>query len=199
MTAILSKTSNWKFIVPLFLLFALFSFYLFPHYQSRMTEAAGEPVAGLDTRFSYTTEEVQRDFDALGPAGRDLYGFVVGTIDMIYPLIYGLLFVLVLAWLLKRTAGPSSSRMMLALLPLAGVLLDYLENINTLRLLAAYPDFSPDAVSWGERMTQFKHAFGLLSVAMAAFLAIVLVIRTISGDKNGDAARQAGSEPPLKR
>ena len=176
----LAKFSNWKTLLPLFLIFALFSFYIFPQYQYRMTEAANGPVAPLDTRFSYTVEEARGAFDKLGAAGREVYREVVSRVDMVYPIVYGLLFMLVLAWILKKLTTSSSSWLFLALLPLVGVTFDYLENINTRKLLAQYPNLSTASVSWGERMTQFKHIAGLLSVALAVILFIVVMIRKVT-------------------
>ena len=174
----LSQLSNWKYIVACFVLFAVFSFYLFPEYQERLSEAAGEQVKPLDTRFSYSADEVRVLFEQLGTEGRDIYKGVVG-LDMVYPLVYGFLFILILAWFLKKITGPGSQWLMLALLPLIGVLFDYLENINTLKLLNRYPEISIDAVAWGERMTLLKHGFGLLSVALAALLAVVYLVKTL--------------------
>lgn len=178
----LSQLSNWKYIVAVFALFAVFSFYLFPKYQARLSEAAGEQVTLLDTRFSYATDEVRLLFDKLGTEGRDIYKGVVG-IDMVYPLVYGILFILILAWLLKSITRPGSQWLMLAMLPVLGVLFDYLENINTLKLLNRYPDISADAVAWGEKMTLMKHSFGVLSVALAVLLAVVYIVKRVMHGK----------------
>src|SRR5690242_13390624 len=101
MKKILIRMSNWKFILPSFVLFLTFAVVLFPHYQSRMTESAGQAVVPLDSRFSYKAGEVKNDFDKLGPEGRDTYRFVVAAVDMVFPVAYSALFILVLARLMK--------------------------------------------------------------------------------------------------
>ena len=178
MTHTLSRLSNWKYILTVFVLFAVFSFFLFPHYQARLSEAAGEPVTPLDTRMSYSPDEIRTLFDSLGTEGRDIYKTVVG-IDMLYPVVYGLLFILILAWLLKKITHENSGWMLLALIPVLGVLFDHLENINTLKLLNRYPDISTAAVAWGEKMTLLKHSFGVLSVALAGLLAVVYLVKRL--------------------
>ena len=177
MKNILVKLSNWKFILPLFILFLIFPVYLFPHYQGRMAEIAGQDVMPLDSRFSYTYDEVKNDFNKLGSEGRDTYRFVIANVDMLFPLFYGPLFILVLAWLLKHITREGSGWILLSLFPIIGILFEYLENFNTLSLLDSYPAITEDNVSWGEQMTRLKHIFLMLSVAIMPLLALTLVIK----------------------
>jgi hypothetical protein len=179
MHKILLRASTWKYIFPLFVLFFGITFFVFPSYQYRLNEIAGQEVKSLDTRFSYTLKEVRMDFEKLGVAGRSLYSSIVGGVDMLYPLVYGLFFILILANLLKRTIGPGSKLMLLALLPILGVVCDYLENINTLSLLRNYPQLSEQEVAWGEQMTRMKHAFLFLSLGFALFLAVALLVKIL--------------------
>lgn len=173
MIRFLQKSSNWKFISPLFILFAFFTFYLFPEYQGRLDKSAGEKVQSLDTRFSYTLNDVNTFFEKLGSEGRDIYSFVVGKIDMIYPVIYGLLFILLLAFLLKKVFPYKKKLILMALLPVLGMLFDYLENFNTLKLLEKYPFLTEKEPAFGELMTRCKHSFLFLSVLLAVILFLI--------------------------
>ena len=179
MKSILARMSNWKFILPFFILFLLFPFFLFPHFQGRMAEFAGEQVMPLDSRFSYTYNEVKNDFDKLGPEGRSTYRFVIANVDMPFPLIYGPLFILVLAWLLKKIFGGDSDWILLALFPFVGITFEFLENFNTLSMLDNYPAITQEAVSWGQQMTRLKHIFLLASVALMLLLGVILLFKTI--------------------
>jgi hypothetical protein len=179
MIGLLSRISNWKFILPLFVVFALFSFFIFPEYQSRMMEAAGQEIAPLDTRFQYSAADVRRDFDALGQSGREIYKIVVARVDMLFPIVYGLLFVLLLAYLLRKASHDQSRWLLLSLLPLTGVIFDFLENFNILRLLIEHPDFSEETVAYGERMIQLKHVLLFVSVGLMAVLVIAWLIRKV--------------------
>ena len=174
---ILDKMSNWKFILPFFILFLVFPFFLFPYHQQLMTKVAGQEIIPLDSRFSYSFNEVKNDFDKLGAEGRNVYRFAIGVVDMIFPVIYGPLFILILAWLLKKLSGRNSNWILLALFPIIGILFEYLENFNTLSLLDNYPAITESGVSWGEQMTRLKHIFLMLSVAFMPILGIVLLIR----------------------
>lgn len=183
MSVLLQKISNWKFILPLFILFCLFSFIIFPYYQSRMAAIAGENIEPLDIRFSYTTVEVKKAFETLTAEGRAIYRFVTAEIDMIYPVVYGLTFILVLANLVKKMWGADSKCILLAFFPLTGVLFDYLENFNTLELLKSYPDISPASVSYGEQLTRLKHGMLFLSLALIIVLAISLMVTRLFMNK----------------
>jgi hypothetical protein len=169
MKNILVKMSNWKFILPLFILFLIFPALLFPHYQGCMAEIAGQEVMPLDSRFSYTYDEVKNDFGKLGSEGRNTYRLVIAKVDMLFPVFYVPLFILVLAWLLKKITREDSAWTVLSLFPVVGILFEYLENFNTLSLLDSYPAITEDSVSWGERMTRLKHIFLMLSIAFMPF------------------------------
>ena len=183
MKNILDKLSNWKLLLPLFILFLIFPVVLFPYHQQRMAEFAGEEVTPLDSRFSYSYNEVKNDFEKLGVEGRKTYRFAIGVIDMLFPVIYGPLFILLLAGLLKRLAGRDSNWMFLALFPFIGILFEYLENFNTLSLLDSYPGITKEGVLWGEQMTRLKHIFLMLSVVFMPLLGIMLIIKNLKRKK----------------
>ena len=188
MKKMLVKMSNWKFILPFFILFLIFPFFLFPHYQGRMAEFAGQDVMPLDSRFSYTYDEVKNDFDKLGSEGRNTYRFVIANVDMPFPLIYGPLFILVLAWLLKKISGKDSGWIFLALFPLIGIMFEFLENFNTLSMLDSYPAITEEAVSWGQQMTRLKHLFLMASVAFMPVLGVILLFKTMKRRQTVPAA-----------
>ena len=179
MTDLLVRYSNWKVILCAFLLLLVFSVVAFPTYQARMAEAAGEQVEPLDMRSSYTIDEVVRDFEKLGAEGRAVYRIVVGRIDMIFPLLYGSFFILLLASLLKKVLPYRSTLILLSFFPLIGMLFDYLENIHILKLLDTFPTLNTETVALAERFTLLKHAFLLASVAMVVLLVLFLVFKRI--------------------
>ena len=190
MKKILAKISNWKFILPFFILFLIFPAVLFPYYQGRMSEIAGQEILPLDSRFSYTYDEVKSDFDKLGSEGRDLYRLVIARVDNAFALFYGPLFILVLAWLLKKVTREDSGWILLALFPCIGILFEYLENFNTLSLLDSYPTITEESVSRGESLTQLKHIFLMLSVAFMPLLAVTLLVKNLKLRRTRAVTRQ---------
>ena len=105
----------------------------------------------LDTRQWYTPEEAAALFgalDRLDPRARAVYAWTEVSIDLIFPIAYGLLFAL----LLLRLFG---DRRRFYLLPIAGAAADVFENLS-IALLASTHDGGP--TSW----TRVAAAFTLL-------------------------------------
>ena len=115
----------------------------------------------LDTRQWYTPEQAAALFgalDRLDPCARAVYAWTEVSVDLVFPVAYGLL----LALALLRLFGDVRP---LYLLPIAGAVADVFENIS-IALLAATYDGAPS--SW----TRVAAVFTLLkSVLILAALA----------------------------
>ena len=199
MIKLLSSVSNWKFIIPVFLLFCYFTFFLFPNQQTQLTKIAGEQISPLDTRFSYSLQEVNYLFENLGIEGRELYATIVGSVDMIYPIVYGILFMLVLVFLLRKLSGHKSKLILIALLPVLGSLFDYFENFHILKLLQKYPTITEQDIVLSEQFTRLKHIilFSSLGIVLAASVILLLKFVTKRKDKRekSEGFASAGSDP----
>lgn len=116
----------------------------------------------LDTRQWYTPEQAAALFgalDRLDPRARAVYAWTEVSVDLVFPLAYGLLLALALLRLFDARS--------FYLLPIAGAAADVLENIS-IALLAATYDGAPS--SW----TRVAAVFTLLkSVLILAALAAV--------------------------
>ena len=82
----LRKYSNWKIVLPSSILFFLYTLIIFPFYLSQINETANEKVLFLDGRLNYNYEQVNTLFNKMGREGRDIYHFMAGRVDMIYPI-----------------------------------------------------------------------------------------------------------------
>ena len=117
----------------------------------------------LDTRQWYAPEEAAALFvalDRLDPRARAVYAWTEVSVDLIFPVAYGLL----LALALLRLYGNGRP---VYLLPLAGAVADVVENIS-IALLAAVYDGAPS--SWARVAAVFTL---LKSVLLLAALAAV--------------------------
>ncbi len=164
MIDLLVKLSNWKFILPAFL-GTLLSVFLFINGMEKMSSIAREKMELLDARKSYTLEEVNVFFTKLTAEGRAVHQQLTGVIDMLFPLIFGALSILLLAFLIKNIFGTHSKLLYLALYPIIGMTIDYMENFNTLALLAAFPDLTTAMVEKGSQLTALKHQLGFFRFA----------------------------------
>ena len=121
--------------------------------------AIGVQVELLDGRRWYTPLQVAQLFEELGP-GRGLYAITELTVDVIYPLAYGLLF----AILLVRTWGPRYPWMLA--FPLLTVTFDLLENVFITYLLFSFGG-QPSWVAWlAASCTLAKSIFFLISIVL---------------------------------
>lgn len=141
-----------------------------------------------DVRFGYTHSELETLFGHWGPDGRRLYVTTQLTLDLLFPLVYGLLF----ACLIVRTCDPSWGRW-LCLLPLILVVCDYVENCSCLGLTWLYRDGNPLPI-------------GLVTIASLAtqakiilFLTTVLVILIAGVITHFRAEKMAVAPPGLQR
>ena len=133
----------------------------------------------LDTRQWYTPEQAAALFgalDRLDSRARAVYVWTEVSIDMVFPVAYGLLFAL----LLLRVLGEGRP---FYLLPIAGAVADVLENLS-IALLASTYDGSPS--SWSSVAAVFtllKSVLILATLAAAVGGAIrwLWVIRRESG------------------
>lgn len=166
----IEKIANWKMIIVLAVVFLFFMLYLFPTYQAEINDIAGYEIQLLDGRFSYTKTVVTKAFEAMGGEGRKMYQFIVGFIDMIYPVVYGCLFFLLLVKLTKRNL--SSRLKLIYFIPLMAVLFDYIENIGILKMLNNYPSIPESQVNINSLATSMKWIFVLLSLLPVFVLSI---------------------------
>ena len=159
------RISNWKFILPIFILFVANS-YIFTHYQQKIDTIAGESVPILDMRENgYTYEEVKIDFDKMKSEGRDIYKFLAGKVDMIYPITYGLFYMAILGFFIKKITDSKIVLVLLAfVVPLLSMIVDYFENFNNLKLLYRFPNITQADVEWGNTVTGLK--FGMVYFTM---------------------------------
>ncbi len=169
MKIILLKIAQWKFIIPLFLLSALFNFYLFPKHEVQYNN---ESLKSLDIRTSYTKEDVMELFNKLDDEGRKTYEYSISVIDMIYPLVYGMLLILLLSKLIKNLFREESNYIYLSLLPILIMIFDYAENTNTLMMLSKYPEISNTSVALGSLFSGLKwySVSAILMLLISGFL-----------------------------
>lgn len=119
----------------------------------------------LDLRFGYTSEEVSYYFNYLGEGGRADYKYAMSIIDMMFPLVYGMLLILQVASIVKKLYNANTVLLfILILLPVGTIVFDYLENLNTLKMLVAYPEIKDDLVTKGSFFTQTKWLFSSLTI-----------------------------------
>lgn len=125
----------------------------------------------------YSVEYAQTLLTTLGPDGRSAYLYTQLPVDMIYPLLFGLTYSLILAYFLNKLNWIEKPIFFTVLLPLTAGLFDYAENIGIFLMLQAYPDFSVTIATWTNSFTIIKSVLSTLSFTVLLTLLLVILIR----------------------
>jgi hypothetical protein len=130
----------------------------------------------LDTRLFYTFDEVNSLFLLLGSQGLQLYTYQK-IVDMIFPLGYGLPLAFLQVLVLKQISEESSRIRYLTLIPIAGMILDYIENLLIWSQIIAFPGLSIIVVGAAAIATVLKWTTLGLSFAVLVVTGIYSRIR----------------------
>lgn len=90
----------------------------------------------------YTNDYVNLLFNTLGKEGRDPYLYYQLPIDMVYPLLFGISYSLVLAFFLKKIKSLKTPFLYFCLFPVVAGMAYYLENTGIITMLNSYPDIA---------------------------------------------------------
>ncbi|CAM3576626.1 hypothetical protein [Zobellia roscoffensis] len=104
----------------------------------------------------YDFEYVHLLFQNLGPEGRHAYLHQQLPLDMVYPLLFGVSYCLVLAYFLNKLNKLKPLFIYGCLLPLVVGMADYGENFGILFLLNSYPEISYSSVTITSSFTLVK-------------------------------------------
>ena len=125
----------------------------------------------------YDWNYVNELFNTLGENGRKTYLTNQIPVDMIYPLLFGLTYSLLLAYFLKKLNKLKSPFTYLCLLPIIAGITDYLENIGIITMLNDYPDLTETTVNATNTFSVIK------STSTSIFFISLIVILIILGIK----------------
>lgn len=125
----------------------------------------------------YDLSYVSKLFKALGEIGRATYLTNQLPVDMIYPLLFGLSYSLLLAYFLKKINKLNFPFTYLCLLPIIAGTADYLENFGIITLLKTYPELK-------ENIVYATNIFSVIkSVSTSIFFSVLIVVIIVLGIK----------------
>ncbi len=125
----------------------------------------------------YDLNYVSELFNSLGEIGRGTYLTNQIPVDMIYPLLFGLTYCLLLAYFLKKLNKLNVPVTYLCLLPIIAGIADYLENFGIIAMLKSYPELTEIAVKTTSSFSVIK------SISTSIFFIALIVILIILGIK----------------
>ena len=141
----LKNLSNWVHQIShgwvtlsIFVLFILFTAFVLPGQASSAKVDTGID-RSPDMLFLYSADDLYHIAQAYGEQGRAAYIKVRFTFDLIWPLVYMAFLTTTLSWIYHQAFKPDSFLQLVNLVPVFGMLFDYLENIATSIVMARYP------------------------------------------------------------
>lgn len=152
-----SKATIWAFILST-ALFVIFMILVLPSEAIQSDQVIGS-APSPDTSFYYTKAELYQMAEAYGQEGRYYYVDSRITFDIVWPLVYAFFLINAISWLLNKTILEESKLRFLNLVPLAGILLDFLENISNMVVMFRYPLRTDILASLAGIFTSLKWVF----------------------------------------
>jgi len=174
---ILEKKNSGKRVLGLFILTNLvYAFMLLVTIPKTMAFSKGMKLLDMmPTGYDYAY--VNELFTSLGETGRNTYLTNQLPVDMIYPLLFGITYCLVMAYFLKKINKLHSPFIYLGVLPIIAGIADYFENIGIIVMLNNYPDITETTVNTTNIFSIIK------SISTSVFFITLLVIALIIGVK----------------
>lgn len=126
------------------------------------------PMFTLDVLPGYSPAYLAEVLSAYGEIGRNAYASVLMSLDMLFPISYGIFFFLLLRRVYRDINVPISLTNMMVVVPLLSMVLDWIENSTFVYLISLYP-VQPLAVA------QFVGLVTLVKVSLYAITIISLV------------------------
>ncbi|ASV30716.1 hypothetical protein [Maribacter cobaltidurans] len=117
----------------------------------------------------YDFNYVDQLVNTLGEIGRETYLSNQIPVDMIYPLLFGISYCLVLAYFLNKLDKLKTPLAYLCLLPLLAGAMDYAENLGIIAILNSYPEIDHSTVA-------ITSSFSLLKSTLTTLYFVILII-----------------------
>ncbi len=167
----LKSFANKNSLIGVFILFLLISGVFFPLHRYNMYQAAGKSTKIIDVQLFYTHQDVITLFNDLTPKGRAEYYVQESVTDMAYPIIYGLLFILLITYLSKHL--DYNNWWLLLIPPLLSMIFDFSENYTILKMLGSFPNISEATVFRCSIYSLLKWSFVVVSTLIVVSLYVI--------------------------
>jgi hypothetical protein len=134
----INRLTNGRIALACLVIFLVFTVIVLPAQSAKAklySGSAGSP----DTMFFYSAGDLYNIAEAYGQAGRNEYIKARFTFDLVWPQVYMAFLTTAISWLYHRLDLHGELWKRVNLVPIFGVLFDYLENISTSIVMARYP------------------------------------------------------------
>lgn len=180
---ILEKNISAKKVLTLFILTnVVYAFMLMVTIPKTMGFSNGMKLLDM-LPTGYNLDYVNELFRTLGENGREIYLTNQIPVDMIYSLLFGLTYSLLLAHFLKKLNRLKFPFTFLCLLPIIAGITDYLENIGIITMLYSYPELTSTIAKTTNIFTIIKSGSTTLFFIVLIILLILVGFKALHGKK----------------
>jgi hypothetical protein len=148
-----NQNANWKNLLAVLAIYMAFPIYFLKNAESKINELAGKPVGIIDITVGYNPKKTLDMVANYGNA-RSFYAQTEMTTDFVYPIVYSILFGIILTLLFRNKSYKPFEYV--NLLPLGAMFFDFLENAHIVYLLKTFPEQSIVAVNFIEIFKMMK-------------------------------------------
>ena len=148
--------------------------------QSAEAEEYTADVGSPDTSFYYSSQRLYDMADGYGLEGRQAYINARFTFDLIWPIVYALFLSLSIGWTVKGLQLKADRWQRLNIVPILGLVFDYLENIFASIVMARYPAKTIVISSLSGLFTSLKWIFIGASFVILVGSLILLILRKLT-------------------
>ncbi|MBE0450104.1 MAG: hypothetical protein IBX70_04570 [Clostridia bacterium] len=165
---------TWQARVVVTVVFLLFIALVLPYVSSLTSEVSGVNESP-DTSFFYQSEKIFDMAEAYGESGRDFYILIRWTFDVVWPIVYGSFLYVMIRWI------QTSLRLnRLTLIPIVGVVFDFIENICATLIFWAYPS----RLEWIAKIIPYITMFKWIAIGISFMVLIVGIVLIKVGKKS---------------
>jgi len=133
-------SSGWITLICL-AIFLLFTAFVLPT-QAEEADVYSGDVGSPDMSFYYSADDLYQFAEAYGSQGRSDYIRARLTFDVVFPLVYLIFLTTAISWATQKSGKMGRFWERLNLVPVFGLLFDYLENSAAAVVMARYPDLT---------------------------------------------------------
>jgi hypothetical protein len=174
-------STDWSALIGL-VVFLLFTALVLPG-QAHQAEVYSRDVGSPDTSFYYPAEKLYQFAESYGAQGRQAYIQARWTFDVVWPLVYTYFLTTAISWLTKKASQQDSQVRTLNLIPVFGMVLDFLENAAASIVMARFPSPTPILAELAGLFTAFKWVLIGASFLALFFLLILAIWKVVRRPK----------------
>ena len=176
------RISNGWVTLSFFVLFILFVAFVLPGQASGAKVNTGSD-RSPDMSFYYSADELYHIAQDYGEQGRAAFIKARFTFDLIWPLVYMAFLTTTLSWSYHQAFKPDSFLQLANLVPILGMLFDYLENIATSIVMGRYPTHTIIVENLAPVFTLLKWVFVGGSFVLLVIGLVVGILRWVQAKK----------------